>query len=479
MKTMKQTLRLLAFVSVCLFASCEKDALIANLPPDTHLSVKAINLSGDNRLNSTVNLSWYGTDADGYVIGYEYSVNGSEWIKTESQDSTFRFPIAPGQDTTDVVFRVRAIDNDLNRDETPAELVVPLKNAPPVAEIESASFPRDTAHLAFTFRWKYSDPDGNQTVTKAFIRLNDGNWTEIDRSKPLITLIAKTPTFSGYTDAHLYYNTEGNPSTLSLSRFNNGGDNVVYLKVVDIAGTESVIDTSLTVFVKSKKNDLLFINGQSRTVANAYAGLIGKAGLAFDFIDLNQEGGKYMPFFWNPTYTLMMKQYPLLFLNTDQSLVINPSTGSSGLLLELMASVMQSFTDNGGKSFITTSFPSGQDLSLLRGVYPIDSISTTSGMAVIQKDSSIYNPANQYPTLSPKNLLLGIDPMIPSVDATALYKGKLTPFGAWKGPDVVGVKRTVAGKVRQIFFSVELYLFNQDETALNALFNQVFNTDLQ
>jgi hypothetical protein len=144
-----------------------------------------------------------------------------------------------------------------------------------------------------------------------------------------------------------------------------------------------------------------------------------------------------------------------------------------------MASVMQSYTDNGGKSFITTSFPSGQDLALLRGVYPIDSISTTSGMAVIQKDSSIYNPANQYPTLSPKNLLLGIDPMIPSVDATALYKGKLTPFGAWKGPDVVGVKRTVAGKVRQIFFSVELYLFNQDETALNALFNQVFNTDLQ
>ncbi len=476
---MKQTLRLWAFISVCLFASCEKDALIANLPPDTHLSVKAINLSGDNRLNSTVNLSWYGTDADGYVIGYEYSVNGSEWIKTESQDSTFRFPIAPGQDTTDVIFRVRAIDNDLNRDETPAELVVPLKNAPPVAEIESASFPKDTAHLAFSFRWKYSDPDGNQTVTKAFIRLNDGNWTEIDRTKPLITLIAKTPTISGYTDAHLYYNTESNPSTLSLSRFNNGGDNVVSIKVVDIAGTESVIDTSLTVFVKSKKNNLLFINGQSRTVANAYAGLIGKAGLSFDFIDLNQEGGKYMPYFWNPTYTLMMKQYPRLFLNTDQSLVINPSTGSAGLLLELMASVMQSFTDNGGKSFITTSFPSGQDLSLLRGVYPIDSISNTSGMAVIQKDSNIYNPANQYPALSPKNLLLGIDPMVPSVDATVLYKGKLTPFGAWKGPDTVGVKRTVAGKVRQIFFSVELYLFNQDESALEALFNQVFNTDLQ
>lgn len=479
MRSFLLTSRLFALISVCLFASCEKDNLLLNQAPDTHMSVEAINLSGNNRLNSTVSLSWYGTDIDGYITGFEFSVNGGEWIYTETRDSLFRFPIAPGEDTTDVIFRVRAIDDDGQKDESPAELIVPLKNAPPVAEIESVSFPKDTCHLALTFRWKYSDPDGNQTVTGAYLKLNNGPWTEIDRNKPLITLVSVNPEVTGPVSSHLYYNTESQPSSVSLSGFVNGGDNIIYLKVKDIAGTESIVDTATTVYVKPKKHPMLMISGQSPQINQFYRNQIAMTGNSFDFIDLNTGGGKYMPYFWNPTFSTLVKHYDVLFLNSDQGLLTNPSNGNSGLLLEFMAPVMQTFTDNGGKSFITTSFPPAHDLSLMRGVYPIDSLSATSGQAVIQKDSNIYDPAGKFPSISPQNLLLGMDPMVPAVDAKVIYKARLTPFGAWKGPDVVGVTRSFAGKTRQVFFSVELHQFTQNISSLNSLFDQMLNQELK
>ena len=56
-------------------SSCKEGTPIANKPPETSISVKKINLSGQNRLNSNVQLTWNGTDPDGYVIGYEFNIN--------------------------------------------------------------------------------------------------------------------------------------------------------------------------------------------------------------------------------------------------------------------------------------------------------------------------------------------------------------------------------------------------------------------
>jgi hypothetical protein len=473
----RNILWILSISSLLLFG-CKKDELIGNQAPETKLSVDSINLSGNNRLNSTVRLSWYGTDIDGFVTNYEFSINNGPWIATNVQDTVFKFSIDAGSDTTDIIFMVRAIDDKGVKDATPAMVSIPLKNAPPQATIEAESFPIDSTNLALTFRWRFADPDGDNTVTKAFIKVNTGNWVEIDRSKSLITLIATNTKNIGIVPASVYYNIDNNPSSIAISSFNNGGNNTIYLKVTDIAGSESKIDTSKTVFVKPQLSDMLFLNGQNSTIANTYKNLVSKAGKAYDYIDLGAEGGKYLPRFFNPTFRLLTSKYKLLFINTDQGLFTNTATGNSGLLLEFLAPVLQNFTDNGGKSFITTSFPSGYDLANIKGAFPIDSISNTSGQAVIASDSNIYNPEGKMPTLSPKNLVLGVDPFVPSVDALVIYRARTSAFGAWKGPNTVGVKRMVAGKARQVFFSVELHLFNADDTKLESLFSYIFNTEL-
>lgn len=465
------------FVLLFLFG-CKEDNLLPNQPPDTLISSDTINLSGQYRLNSTVRLSWYGTDPDGYVTGFEYTINNSDWYYTTVQDTIFRFTIDPGVDTADIVFKVRAIDNQNAADPEPAVLRIPLKNAPPVAAFETESFPSDTIPLVLTFRWNYSDPDGDNTVTKAMLKVNNSNWVEIDRNKRLVSLIAKNVKTTGLQDALLYYGTEKNPSSVSISGFVNGGNNTLYLKVFDLAGSESITDTAATVFVKTQNNDMLFLNGHNTSNAAFYTGTVTRAGMQYDFIDLAAGGGKYLPRFWNPTYYLLTKQYKTIFMAADQGLFTNPATGNAGLLLEFLAPVFQNFTDNGGKSFITASFPAGYDLSNIRGAYPIDSMSATSGQAVVNNDSSIYDPSAKLPELKPKNLVLGLDPFLPTADATILYRARLSAFGAWKGPNIVGVRRLVAGKTRQVFFSVELHLFNADATKTDQLFTTIFNTTL-
>ena len=113
-------LKILFLSMVLVFWGCDRGKANENLPPDTKLAIDSINLIGSNRLNSIVQMSWYGTDRDGYVVGYDISIDSIStpdggtnynWKRTFKQDSTFNFSIPEGQDTTDIKLRVRSIDN--------------------------------------------------------------------------------------------------------------------------------------------------------------------------------------------------------------------------------------------------------------------------------------------------------------------------------------------------------------------------------
>lgn len=457
--------------------SCKEDNLVENLPPDTHISIEKIDLSGESRLNSSVYLSWFGTDKDGYITGYEYSLDNTNWEYTEARDSVFRFSIDPGSDTTDIDFYVRSIDNSGLIDNSPAYLKIPLRNSAPEAEIDEDSYPEDTALCVVTFRWRYSDPDGDNTVKQAFIKANDGSWTEIDRSKVMLSIRPKDAMATGTTNADIYYNTDIETAGATLDGLNNGGENIFYIKVVDIAGTESEIDTSATLFIRRQTSDLLHIGGQPKGVNLAYNGLIRANYSSFDAVDFALDNGQYQPKFWNPTFSLLVELYDKLVMNCDQSLFSNPITGQSALLLEFAAPVLQNFNNKGGKSFITTSFPAGFTPEELQGALPIDSLSTTSGQAVVSNDSNLVGLGAGWPNLQPKNLILGIDPFVPSLDGEPIYTAQISTFGAWKGPRVVGATRRQNGKINQVFFSVELYLFDKNPAELNAVFDKVLNTD--
>ncbi len=453
------------FILAVGFSSCKKGEKHDNIAPETQLVFESINLSGDDRLNSKVELSWFGTDKDGYIKGFEISLDNTNWGFVTSQDSTFVFELSVGSDTTDIDFYIRSVDNFDVVDPTPAYLKIPLKNTPPSVKFIETSLPEDSIHLVATFSWLATDNDGNETVTNAFLKVNNGTWYQIPTNASLISVISNTVETNGITDAKVHYN--GKYSTDLIDDFNNNGINTFYLKVVDFAGAESKVDTSNEIFISSKSSsDLLFISGQDDLVTGTYKNLLSSQ--SYDF--LNYQIAEKQPKFWEPTFSLIIEQYKYLFIHADANVFTNSYNQQSGLLLDFMAPSLQTFFNDRGKAFVTTSFSLGDDISAISEVFPIDSISTSNGHARIMSDSLIYPVDNlTFPSLSPTNIIIGVSPFNPTQDATPIYEAQLRGVSGWTGPKVVAAKRSVGGSTNQIFYSIQLYKFDKDPVAQKTL----------
>jgi hypothetical protein len=458
------------FLLGVLLIGCDKGEKFENNPPETQLAFESINLTGENRLNSQVRLSWFGTDVDGYVKGYEISLNNQDWKYVTTQDSTFVFPLEQGKDTTDIDFYVRSIDDLDQKDETPAYLRIPLKNTAPEVNFIASTLPIDSNHLVVTFSWLAKDLDGDASITNAYLKANNGDWLEIPLNANVISLTPENPSANGVTNAKIYHNGKFDPST--LSGFNINGANTLYLKVVDFAGAESEPDTSNSFYVSGKKENMLFISGQDEATTNKYKALLSNSN--YDFLDYSLADKQ--PKFWDQTFSLIINNYEGLFINSDANVFTNPYNQRSALLLEFMAPSLQKYFNNNGKAFVTTSFTSTSDITSLSEVFPIDSISTSKGQARLDQDSGIV-AINQptWPNVNPSFLIAGVSPFHPTQDAVPLYKGQLKIGGGWVGPNVVGAKRNLGGQTSQIFFSVQLHQFDKDQTAQQQLLENMLN----
>ena len=234
-------------------SSCEEGNPLENQPPETQIFLDAINLSGQSRLNSVVKLHWTGEDIDGFVTGYELSFDNMDWSLVNNTDSTFRFPINPGSDSTDVDFWVRAIDNDNNTDPSPAFLRIPIKNAPPVAKIDSVKLIPDTVYSVFSTLWSITDLDGDETLDSVFIKINeDGSWLGLPRTASFITVVPENPDQSGRQKANLFIGSNPQAEREMLDGLVVGGENRLFLQARDIAGTLSLVDTSKSFFIKKQ-----------------------------------------------------------------------------------------------------------------------------------------------------------------------------------------------------------------------------------
>ncbi|MEC8739206.1 MAG: hypothetical protein VXX63_04955 [Bacteroidota bacterium] len=468
----------IAWVFLAWFSSCKEGVPLENKPPETKIALGEINLYGPNRLNSDIQLSWYGTDPDGYIVGYEFSVNEGLWTFTKSQDTTFKFKLPPNKDTTDIRFMVRAIDNALVADPSPAILDIPIKNSPPKIEFVEKSLPKDSTLLVYTFQFLTSDQDGDESIREAYIRANDGEWSKLDLQQSMVSLVAQNPITTGVTNALVYYGKNNVQEDMVVDGFINGGLNTFYLKCKDQAGVESEIDTSKPIFIRQKTSDLLVVGIQPNTVKNAYQQILQASVKDYDLVDYFKDGGQNFPKFWNPSFSLMAKNYPKMFFFSDQSTVSNPFNNQTGLALSFAASSLQRYNDEGGKVFISTSFPRGVDFQNLSGPFPIDSVSTKSGQALMSNDSFLRptnTPPPYLPLLQSTNVQLGLDPVYHSVDAEVIYDAQLFPIDNWTGPRAVGLRRTRDNQVLQVFFSTELYLYDKYPDALNLLFDIILN----
>ncbi|MFT4754460.1 MAG: hypothetical protein ACI9GM_000764 [Salibacteraceae bacterium] len=471
---------IVVFVATLLIIGCKrKFDKIPNTEPETLISPESINLTGDNRLNSVVFLSWFGTDLDGYVASYEISLDNQNWVSTTANDSTFSFTLNPGSDTTDINFYVRSIDNEGFIDPSPAYLKVPLKNTPPVVFFNVNGFPQDTTNIVTTFTWDATDVDGNETITKAYLKANQGDWLEIDINEEMISLVPQDVTQTGSVSANVFYGTNQLPLSTPLNGLVVGDTNHFFLKVIDFANAESVPDTSEVVFIKPKTSDILYISALPKTPTDVYKGAISPIAANYEFIDYSIDNGINQPGFWSPTFDLLLANYDQVIMTSDESIFTNSATGRKDVFLAFAAPSVQVFSNNGGKSLVATSFNKGQDISGITGVFPIDSLSSANGQARLYPDSAIVSMQGvNYPDLSPSFIISGLSPFYISIGAEESYAAEIFKQGGWEGPATVGARRKNGNNnYYQYFFSVQLYKLDQSTTDLQNLFDQILNND--
>lgn len=463
---------------LAILSGCNKGDKDPNLEPDTRISLEKINLFGEDRLNSIVTLNWFGSDKDGYVLGYELSFDGENWDFVTDRDSTFIFSIQAGSDTVDISFYVRAVDNEQSRDQTPAFLSIPLKNTPPTVTFDPNLLPPDTVNSVISLSWTANDLDGLETIDSTLIRVNGGAWYPLTKDAKFLSLIPENPDVAGSGNAKVYYG--GNaPEANLLSGIIVNDTNRIEVKVVDIAGTSSQIASVGPFYIKIKTSDLLVIGANPSAPAGFYGSILNAEYTnGFDFIDYVVNTGENQPRFWNPTFKLLLSLYDKVFIYTDQSTFVDAQTNQSQLILEFAASALQEYLNDGGKALITASFPAGlTNTSSVFQTMPMDSLSSSTGQATLSIDTTVVAQEPEYGDLRTSEFVLGLDPFYPTADAEVIFTASLTANGGWTGPTNVGARRKLNTNINLVFFSVELHKLNNDPLALTNLFDQILNND--
>ena len=478
---MTSSLRLSLLIAMAAFtAACDKGAPLDNLAPDTRIFLESIQLTGQNRLNSVVQLYWSGEDRDGYVVGYEVSFDGQNWGFTTQSDSLFRFDIPAGSDTVDIDLYVRAVDNDQARDPDPAFLRVPLKNRPPVALFDTLSVVPDTVFSAGSVLFSVNDADGNATIEQVEVKVNGGAWVAIPRNISFLSFLPEQPDQAGSQALRLFLGPDATEAAETLENGLVEGNNRLYLRARDIAGSYSATDSTSLFFLRRQTSDLLVVDDHADTEADQlYRQVLTTVYPGADWIDIRSN----RPTTWDPTLGLILGVYDKVFWFSDGSDL--PSLGQQ-LTLEVAASALQGFLNGGGKLFVTTKFPAtfnDPDVSLaspLFGFSPMDSLSSSAGQARIPRDS-LLRPvgavAGQLAPLVCGTFITGADPFYPKDPNDALFQGGLVSVGGWQGPNTfVARSRFTNGETNQVFVSVELHKLNGAPTALSAFIDWMLNT---
>jgi hypothetical protein len=456
---------LLYFALAVLVFSCRgTDNPVANKAPETTLQVDSIVRSGDLRLGTNVTLHWYGMDVDGFINGYHITVDETSSF-TSSTDSTFSFSIEAGQDTTDILLTVAAEDNEGLIDPSPATLIVPIKNAAPEVAIDPDGLLSDSAFIVATVDWRATDDDGDETIESVEFKLNAGNWVEIGTS---ISLLSFATDPQGNV---AYYKNAGFIDSISGADLQ--GENFIFLRARDRAGVYSEIDTTAGFYWKAANSATLIINGQPEYIGSTYKEWMDSANVDYDYLQMDAVSGAGIPAYWDPTFEIIMSSYSKIALFTDAT--VFPTKSGDDYLLNILALSTQKFLQKGGKLFTASQFSSNMAGGAFLDIFPLESLVFSSGQARLTNDSTLAPLQPGFPSLQPQNIVLGITPIVPSADATALYNGQITKIAGWNGATTMGATRTQNGSINQVFVALPLHVFNRPTNHGGILLDHVFN----
>lgn len=454
----------LILASTTFYAGCNKGIegeLKENLLPETYLTADTIVRSGEDRFVSQIDISWSGTDADGAVVGYEYSVDGKDWGFTKRQDSSFLIELPVGKDTFDVDFRVRAVDNRGGVDPTPASLIYPVKNSAPevsfVYQTGGGGNPSRNPTKTFPIlklEWEATDRDGPTNLDYLELVINDTTAEPYKISPDFSTAVleAVNPEAESSNCRVLL------GSALALQKEELEGmvlndTNVVYIRAVDKVGVKSHFSGSRKVFLKRKVSDVLLVNAYGTSFSareNFYLKNLQAVGITdFDTLRVNEEIDFNLTSLAadNPTQERIFAMFETLIWFGDDV----------PYLLTLAQRTTGEFLDKGGKMFISAFFNSGIDpQSQYLDFTPIDSL---VGSFFIDNGAEITPAESGWPVLASNKIISGVRPFYEIAGSSVLYDAKLTkPSGPWKGKSTIMAEKSDAqGNVQFVICSVELY----------------------
>jgi len=483
-----------AVLAVLLLASaaCKKDfsgTPKENLPPDTHTAVDTIIRVGPDRLESQVELRWWGDDPDGVVRGYEFTFDSivtpaTAWRFTARNDSTFLLPIPPGFDSIDFRFHVRAVDNNGLVDPTPAALGVPVKNSKPfVVFLDGPNKPLKTFPV-LKFYWSATDPDGPENIKQFEVVWNDTTQTPfvLDANAQSATFEATNPQATGATDVNVYPNN----STTSVGTMPGlllNDSNVLFIRVVDNSLARSAYVASYKVFVKKVTSEILLVDGYGNagaTVTNFYAQNLQAIGIAsFDTMQVFQTIGA--AFTQQAPDALTQARIFKMF-----STIVWYSNDANRSL-SLGQKTLGSFFDAGGKLLMATYVAGSFDpQSTFLTFTPAQALVTLPADTVLTLNTgaAVTNLQADYPPLQSTAIVSTVRPVTPALGATALYNAALlaksTSTGGtnpWNGPSTVMVKKeNSAGQTNFVLSVLELQKLNGLNN-IQELFDRIFHDE--
>ena len=588
MLMLRRTIYAILLSVLVLSLSCKED--VANRPFVNQSPKTFLWLYPDSTVGigvSRQHLRWWGEDPDGLIRGYlfAFGVFPNHVTRIPTPD-TLRYTFVTSNDTTilfplDTLFRnftvfVRAVDNgfrslnhqsivrmsptpfwdkndngvfdpsvdvllpDLTSSVDPMGAVqtFPVRNTPPTIvfamnpySVADTLKQPDTTYTVATFAFKGSDPDGDNTLAKYRIALNDSSsgasWLELPTRDTIVTLVVprgRSDSAGSAVDADVY----GGASFLSRRLINRlpglrlDALNKLYVKVRDVAGEYSrtiALPRGTDIwYVKRPRGRILLVKdyllADSSLALSTYltslAAVPGGQFTTADQIDIDRglsvaskdpaAGavlGALTPPFIDPALTQTMLLYDYVFWYTEQY----PS-------LWIARQCIFPYIQNGGKVLFSTMFLNSNDpRGALRDFAPIDSISSVDlgpsrppappavrgdtripGGFILYPDSS--DPGNIYPQLAFSNppLLhtLFMREIYKRSDAHVIYRLQDDPRGRYIGYDPLTQqfvpRPTVAvvdGLRTIIFVGLPLHLLNNPTlgSGVVAFFTKIFGNE--
>jgi len=488
-----------------LFVSCDSSISgnpNANQPPDTQLSVRDAslldNLGDDERLVSTVRITWSGDDPDGFVKGYEVRFfdqllgeEGQEWSFTTTTDSLFLLPIRRGDRVSDVVFEVRAVDEEDLADPSPARTIYPIQNSPPTIRISPFDLPPDTTFNVMSIGWVAEDPDGDSNLARIDVSFNDSlNYVALPPDVSLATFVLPQtePGAQGHVvDAQVFAGRGFESTGVTVPGVRINDVNTLYVRAADQTDTTSV-RVEYSWFVKGKTSNVLYVNDFRRAthpVVSAYhLDLLRSylpAGTPVDIWDITTpfttgSSGNFprsglLPPTAQPSLERFMQGYDYIYWvassTTDQI------TGNN---LPFVAPILEPFFENGGKMMVHSPIqlpvdPEEIATNAATLLLPLNSLTTFPdslrqtlrllSRSPVSTTASLPGVAQPLPELKMNGFVINTLPyvasssaLIPLYDAQFQYITRVgNRRGIWPGPSTIA---SMSDDRRVALFSIPL-----------------------